>query len=251
MELSKEYEKLYTRYFFIGLVGLLFGGIITLVLFLSFRVAFDNPELVLQYFKSTQTGEIPREIHFYSIFGTLISNIFLVFIFSFLLFKPLKLDLIKFKNKWLKNVLIIVIGSILMKVAFIGVCHIYENLLGIDLSTTSLNQELIEQAIASPMAWAVFIAVVIIAPSLEEMIFRKCLFGMFQKNFNVSKTLTIVFSTILFSFVHVLDFGSLHLIFLYVPYALALSLAYSYSDDNYYVPFAMHLINNLLGFFGI
>jgi len=251
LELNKEYEKLYTMYFFIGLVGLLFGSVFILITFLSFRVFFDNPELVIEYFKTTSTNNIPQKIHLYSMFGTLIANVFLVFIFSLLLFKPLKHDLIKFKSKWLRNVVIIVVGSILMKVGFIGVCYIYENLLGIDLSTTSLNQELIEQAIASPMAWAVFIAVVIIAPVLEEMIFRKCLFGMFQDSFKVNRALTIFFSTLLFSFIHVLDFGSLHLIFLYVPYALVLSLAYSYSDDNYYVPLTMHLINNLLGFFGI
>ncbi|MDD3382923.1 MAG: CPBP family intramembrane metalloprotease [Bacilli bacterium] len=251
MELRDDYEKLYTRYFWIGLIGLLFGSVITLVLFLSFRVILDNPELVFQYLTATNPDDIPERIHFYSIFASLIVNIFLVFIFSLLLIKPLKIDFTKFKSKLLKNVLIIVVGTVLMKVAFIGVSYIYEKLLGIDLSTSSANQELIENAIASPLAWAVFIATVIVAPILEEMIFRKCLFGMLEKNLNVSRIVAIIISTLLFSFVHVMDMDSLQFIFLYIPYALVLSIAYSMSDNNYYVPFGMHFMSNLLGFFGI
>lgn len=251
LELQEETNISYSKYFFIGIIGLLFGGVIPLVGLLLFRVFFDNPNLVAQYLDSTNPDNIPQLLNLYALFATTIANILVLFGLGYVLRKVLVSDLLKFKSKLLRNIIIIVVGSILMRVLAEGVVYIYIEFLGMDPNSSSLNQELIETAIASPLAWAVFIATVLVAPLLEELIFRKCLFGMLEKNKNFSKITIIIISTLLFSFVHVSDLGSLQYIFLYVPYALVLSAAYSYSDNNYYVPLVMHLINNLFGFFGI
>ncbi len=181
------------------------------------------------------------------------------------MFKYLKKDVkiaLDDKKETLKHVL--------LGIGIMYATSIFANLLvqiltlNLDASGSSENQEVIEELMGSGTVNALLMCIttVFFAPILEEIIFRKCLFGLFKK-----KTyLTIAISAIIFAGIHVvpaclnilLDIlmqGGSTLTDLYIEavyiisylgQAIAMSYIYYRSKFNIVPSILIHLFNNVL-----
>lgn len=125
----------------------------------------------------------------------------------------------------------------------------------------SENQTQIVDMLHSSQTFAVVLycgILIIAAPVVEELIFRKAMFS-YLRRFNLSKTLKIVITGILFGGIHVatailvmiIDGASFRLIIteflLGIPYCVmgcVLGYLYADSDENFIVPTLVHMFNN-------
>ena len=107
------------------------------------------------------------------------------------------------------------------------------------------------------------ISVVILAPIVEEIVFRKCFFNLFSRKFNT--ILTILFSSLLFGAIHIITpvasaiseasadpskwssvLTQFLYLFVYSAMGFGLGLAYQYSKRNLIPVIIVHLFNNFL-----
>ena len=190
-------------------------------------------------------------------------------------FKFFKHDILKFRGNIKRNLLIIFISFIVMIIStyivsiLINFTLIIGNNLGIigdkyiDPNATSENQQLIISMMTDSFASAVFtiIPTVIMAPILEEIIFRKAIFGLSNK----FPILRVIIAAIIFASIHIVSGiinNSLYIMlgeekidsiivemiyfFSYFSGALILCFAYYISDYNIIVTIIIHFLNNLL-----
>ena len=108
-------------------------------------------------------------------------------------------------------------------------------LLGTDV--TSLNQELVEAALAA-MPVIMIITIVLFAPVVEEVIFRLVLMNLF----NWKPIYNLIFSSLIFGLIHVLVGGLIHII----PYFLmGLVFGYFYlKNNNIWHITVLHILHN-------
>lgn len=176
-----------------------------------------------------------------------------------MLWKSIKADLIKFKK----------LAKYTIKLAFIGIAALYISMYVIQLTYNVLNitgssgnQTAIEDMMFSSGTLPLVlycIILIIIAPIVEELIFRKSIFS-FLKKFNLSKNMKIVISALLFGFLHIFSTvisllveGQFSEIFtefiLSIPYIVMgfiASYTYAESDENVICPLIIHIFNNAL-----
>lgn len=159
------------------------------------------------------------------------------------LFKDIKKDLKGMKKETGRNLLIVLVGSVILFASTILIANIY-SLLGDE--GQSENQNIIELLMRSNGLWLMLFCVVILAPFVEEFIFRKLIIDTCEKTFNLKPWIAIAISAILFAFIHVSDLENIKYIFQYLALSVPLTLVYHYSKNNVCVSFLVHLINNLI-----
>lgn len=113
------------------------------------------------------------------------------------------------------------------------------------ITGSSDNQSTVEAMLLSDAAIPMAIAVVVLAPIGEELIFRKMIFGVCEDSLGLKPIVPILISTIVFAFIHVISGDSLIFIFQYIPLALMMVLAYYYSERNIVASIGVHALNNL------
>lgn len=137
--------------------------------------------------------------------------------------------------------------------------NILTELLGI--TGDSENQKTIVALLQSKYVAIVLLTTVILAPLIEEIVFRKALFDLLSKKTKMNSITIIVVSGISFAMIHfvmaILDIllseqglGALlsELIYI-VPYfisGLVLGYIYEKSERNILVPITIHMLNNIL-----
>ena len=94
---------------------------------------------------------------------------------------------------------------------------------------------------ASKLGFLMLISTVLLAPFIEEIIFRKFLFGLFEKTFRFPIYIATILSAVIFGLIH--DYTIFF--FMYFPLALVLSLSYSLYKNNIFMPMGVHLLNNV------
>lgn len=152
-------------------------------------------------------------------------------------------DFVKFKKNKKKNFLLILIGVGAMYASALVISMVYQML---NITGDSNNEQIIDLLLNSPGMILMVIAVVILAPITEEVIFRKLMIGTCEEMFRFPPWLAIGVSALVFSFIHVTDLESLKFIFQYLALALPICIVYHFSDRNIYVTISMHIINNLI-----
>lgn len=179
------------------------------------------------------------------IFATCIAEIPLVILLVYFSQKILKNDYEKFKGSKLAHILLVVGGFVAIFFANILVNFVYTKL---GISTTSANEQAISQMLANKYSPLVLVGVVFFAPLIEEFIFRKFLFGVIEEKLNWKPIVSILISSVLFAFVHLLAGGDVEWQFflMYFPMAIILSLSYHFSNKNIFVPMTIHFLNNLM-----
>lgn len=112
------------------------------------------------------------------------------------------------------------------------------------------NQGIIELMFKSNYKYLILVYVVIFAPFIEELVFRKALYDFVLKKKNY--VWAIIISGLVFGLIHMsLDFTdfSYITILLAIPYiVLGLFIGYSYHKGkrNIFIPMGVHLLQNLL-----
>ena len=126
--------------------------------------------------------------------------------------------------------------------------------IGEAIHRTSANQSSIEVLIKNGGAVWMFFAVVIFAPIVEELIYRKAIFE-YLKKFPI--VLSYVVSTLLFTFPHMvttfmdMEYTIAEKFLLCIPYLLSgvsLCVTYHLCNKNIYASWFFHFVNNLLSF---
>lgn len=179
----------------------------------------------------------------------LVSGVFVVIFYSIL-----KEDLIEFTSHWKRHLLIAIISFAVMY----GLTELTNYIFYVlELPLSSSNQDFIINALKSETFIYVAISVVFLAPFVEEVIFRKLLFGAIESNLKLPKIVVVIISTVIFSLIHlsseltlvfsdISNFKYLVAFFLYAPLAFVLSFSYSYSKNNIFTVIIVHMLNNLL-----
>ena len=116
---------------------------------------------------------------------------------------------------------------------------------------TSDNQEQIEEMMSANDAVLMFVLVCVVAPILEELVFREAIIGSFKKSLNVH-VLTFI-SAFLFVLLHALSNDAAGLIdwtaaLMYVPLTIPIVGMYRYYNDNVFASISMHFLNNFIAF---
>ena len=116
--------------------------------------------------------------------------------------------------------------------------------------STSNNQASIVKMIESGYGALLFIAVVLFAPVVEELLYRKAIFKFLEKK-NVWVPLMV--SSLIFALPHMLsaqeNFLAWFLLFAnYLSSGIILGLIYVKSNKNIYLSILCHMLNNLLAF---
>lgn len=161
------------------------------------------------------------------------------------LFMFLKADIKKFIPSWKKNLAIMVIGGIIFSLISVGFDKFDSHV----LKEISNNQRSISDTFKyGRFIPLMFIVTCFVAPVVEELVFRKCIF-----NLCVGKKawIPIILSSVVFSLIHVLStpIGAIWIV-LYIQYficALMLGCIYKYSGENIYVSMFVHILNNIVG----
>lgn len=165
----------------------------------------------------------------------------LAFIFIFLL-RELKEDFIDFIKNFKKYGIDILKWFAIVYLTSLIVVNIY-SVLGID--GQSDNENIIMLMMNSDGKWYLLFSVVILAPFIEEIIFRKLFFSSIEKSLELKPIVAIIASSIVFAGIHVADLQNIIFIFQYLTIAVPLCLAYHYSK-NIFVSIGVHFLNNFL-----
>ncbi len=154
-------------------------------------------------------------------------------------------DEIKEKNiiTVIKKAIIFFFIFYLMNIGLNLFLQVIEKITGFDQS--SENQLLLELAFEyHPVLIA--LATIIFAPIVEEMIFRKCMFGLFN-----NKTIALIVSSLSFGVIHIISsFGQysfLETVIISIPYIASgfiLGFIYMKASYNIYYPIFVHLLSN-------
>lgn len=183
-----------------------------------------------------------------------------------LLFNTIKKDVISYFNNLSFSLQWTGIGfGILYLGVIVGNIIVLALTYGLDASGNSENQEAINKIMQSGGLNLFLIAIItiVIAPIIEELIFRKALFGLFKKN----TIMTVIFSAVIFASIHVIpacitllidvlnNSGSITdlyveavYIFSYLGQGVALSYVYYKTNGNIIPCIIIHLANNLIAF---
>lgn len=229
------------------------GFLVSFVLFYLLRVVFQFG--LLFYFESKTPGfandfanlsnqengislftnEMWSVLNLSQFFGTLVLTIGLI---PFLK-RPLIKGYNQFKKNIWNNIGAIIIGFLFVMLvqSIIGLIFNYFNIEG-----TSENQDSIVKALSSSTRIFILLSVVVIAPIVEELLFRQLLHGLLQESFKLPRIITVFISAALFASLHATDIFFIQ----YFSMALILSGSYALFKENIFIPIGIHFLNNAL-----
>jgi len=165
----------------------------------------------------------------------------LTIIFLVMLRSYLKEQFIYSKNNLHEFIKITILGLSGLLVAVLLTSTIMD-LLGV--TENSNNQEVLNGLLTAATFDRIALVVfsVLLAPFVEEIVFRKAIFGLFEK---FSIPLAIAISGLSFGFIHVLSGDYVQLI-IYGSLGLALAYTYYRSNKNILTVISIHMIYNLV-----
>lgn len=148
---------------------------------------------------------------------------------------------------------------------FFYIANIIASIFSLILPTEAGNEQAIVEILTTNRTNLIFMAIstIVLAPILEELIFRKCFFNLFSRKFG--PTMTIIFSSLLFGAIHIVNpvieailvaaqdpsKASLILVefaylFVYSLMGVGLGMAYQYSKRNIVPVILLHMFNNFM-----
>lgn len=224
-------------------------------------IIFDSSQSIISF--SLENENFYSIINFYDgqdmAFGNFIFYVIMTIPLVLLMFPSLKDDTHTFfkdpeykgTNKFLDSILPVFLVRILSGFLATGLS------LALRLTSVSENQLLIEKSFTGFGAVLMFISVVVLAPIVEELVFRKGIFTLFK-----NKKAALITSVTTFTLIHVTTelinliangitfIGIAHLIILIIPYlAMAIFLGYLYkkNDENVVLTIFIHAFVNFIG----
>lgn len=215
---------------FISWKGLILGIVVFLLFYFSSYFQLI-PIILLNWDIKSLTGTK-------SVILSTFSNCILLLILFIIFKKDIINEWKKFKNNFLKNI-DIGIKYWLVGLAIMMISNIIINI--VMRLGQAANEQAVQQMI-SALPWLMFINAGLIAPCIEELIFRKS----FKKAFP-NKWLFMTISSLIFGSLHVITSMTSPIELLYIiPYgSLGYSFAYMYEKTNtIFTSTAMHMFHN-------
>jgi membrane protease YdiL (CAAX protease family) len=159
--------------------------------------------------------------------------------------KDLVYDLKELKAQKFEVILPIIIGY-----AYVWVGNIVSTVLSTYLSglfgmqiSEAANQEAIISAVSSDLGILMIISAVFIGPVIEELVFRKALFGLIKKD-----SVALFVSTLIFGLIHVVTEQSIAAALIngssYFVMGFVFGYIYIKANRNVMIPTIVHIINN-------
>lgn len=225
-----EKELLYheKNLYFKCIVGYIAISIIAISVILS---------LIISLIPDGYTEETKQNIQLHAnIIVSFICNLGLAVFLVFTLRSIFKNDALNIK----KN-LKIFIPLVVFSFAFIYLgeflCSLFYSIF--DMKLTSNNQETLEKMLQTNLLPLMLISICITGPIIEEIVFRKCIFGFFNKN-----TAPLIISALAFGLLHVIStFDFVHVL-PYIVTGLIFGGIYILSKRNIYATILAHMIAN-------
>ena len=222
-----------------GALFLLIGTIVQVIAFQVFEIRTPGfVEELMRYYEKGLYDKFTDDMWFSFILPLFLRNFLLAIIFILLLRKALFWDLKRFKTDFLSNIAGIIIGMVFILVLTVLANNIYE-LIGIE--DTSANQASIVSGFKGKYAYLMF-ASVLIAPFVEEILFRKFIYGLIEEKFKWPWWSSVIISAVIFAAIH----DTSVFFFQYFFTSLVLCLSYSLFKKNIWVPIGIHFLNNSL-----
>jgi len=234
---GRDNGNVYTISFFLNFGWMLLGPILFMVPFMVLYMAENGGDI----------NVINEERFILGSFVTqLISYVLPIGLAIVIFRKGLKKDLKNFFKKWWLS-LSYIIGGVVAIIFISGMLTLIYQELGI--TGDASNQAIIEQALNSPLRYVVFLMVVFGAPIYEELIFRKFLVGFCEEKLKLNRWIAFLISAVLFALIHVIsDPASYIFFFQYFGLSVIITLSYTLSNNNIFVPMGIHFIQNLMSF---
>lgn len=234
-------------------------------------------QLLMMYIYTATTGQpvqidgayTPEAANFINIWVQILTYATITAATVILLWKPILSD-VKYSSSRVGKVFALIGIGIAGVYAANILCNILFTIIELFLGKgfltgDSQNQQAIEEMIysAKPLAFTLYAVVLVIgAPAVEELIFRKSLCTLLGK---FKRIWRIVFSAVLFGSIHVVVAMAGYAIsglwelllkefilgFQYIAMGAVLASAYEFSNKNVVVSFTIHAINNLLSVIAI
>lgn len=236
-------------YIFITYIGSSLVIILIANLYSTFNSAIDF-YVLMETFTSSNFDKIEEGyLNAYAIvssLGNMVGYLILAIILGFCLRFYLKEDFLKCK----KRPLYLLIYTVIAFGVFFGITYLVDFLVSQNAGSSD-NQLSIEIMIKNGGAVYMFIAVVLLAPMVEELIYRKTIFSMLEKR---HIAISYAVSTVCFTLPHMFttsfaDPGRWFLIMMtYAVSAVLLAVIYHKSNKNVYVSWFVHMLNNLIAF---
>jgi membrane protease YdiL (CAAX protease family) len=148
-------------------------------------------------------------------------------------------DFKEFKNNFWYNILTIFLWFVVIYAMSYGVTVLFDLL---KIEGMAENETFVRKMLNSRYGFLMVLSTTLLAPFVEEMIFRKFLIGFFEKTLKIPLIVSAILSAIIFGIAH--DFSVFLLA--YLPLALAISLSYAFSNRNVWIPIGVHFLNNLI-----
>ena len=234
-------------------------GVILALAFVCLIVSKNNNISFAETFKiglGTNSTPLYYEITGYS---NLISYLTMFIVLIYVGRSYLKLDIKKFyenkdKNNIIINIILIVISALLF-----ALISYLANLAGtvilkkLNYFGTSSNENTIKNLIVYSNKILMGIEIVILAPVVEELVYRKSIFELSK---NMNKIIRIILCAILFTLPHMISTQNVTVAVWFVLFSiyfisgLLLALIYQLFNENIYASLLAHSVNNLVAYIG-
>lgn len=179
----------------------------------------------------------------------LLSKLISLIIVLFLLRKGIITELRLYRKNALRILIVSLAGLFIYNLLNMGLAYYQEFISMITDTDQSLNQsgiiEFFEASKTIPNYIILCLIIIVIAPLLEEIVFRKLFFKMFE---NKHYLLPVFVSAIVFAISHIQTISINE--FLYIPFylfpGLLFSLVYHYSNKSIVPSLVIHIVNNTI-----
>jgi len=238
---SIDNQEFYAFAFILSLITMFFLPMIILVISAGFY-STGSPGYFSIFMTDIKLQEIPEMSSITQniyVIAEFLSMLILTVLFIIVLKKQLFSKLKEFFSNAGYNIIFIIIWFVLLLGVTYGVAKIFD-LLGIEEDPA--NQLAVEALLATKLGFLMLVSTVFFAPILEELIFRKFMFGLIEKTLKLPLFVAVIISAIVFALIH--DYKIFF--FMYFPLALVLSLSYAFHKKNVIIPIAVHFLNNAL-----
>jgi len=214
--------------------------------------AQDFPSMNLSILVRTLEGPVTE----FSSFGMSLVNIIIYLALFpgivYILKKDVKLDLDELKEK--KNA---IFPAVAIGYALVIIGNVISNFISKELSNAfgilpseSVNQQIIVQALRSDGVLLIFLSAVILGPVVEELIFRKALFGLIKHN-----GVALAVSSFIFGAIHLVGEASIQEALVngvaYFMMGIVFGYIYLRNNRNIWIPTLVHILSNLISVLAI
>lgn len=237
-----------TSYLILFLLSIAFMEFLIAAFILPIKLSFPlvRPDIEAEINSGILASSYAKNhiLYLSSIVGQVIGYVFFICIIGVICFNVFKVDFLNFKLRLGKNIGLVFAFGVMIYVVDIVVSNIYA-ILGD--TGTSMNQLMIYGALSSPVKGVTILLTVLLAPIVEEIIYRKFMFGAIHNKLKLPIWGAGLLSAAIFALIHVSS--SLDQLVYFPQYfamALVLVAAYITSGQNIYFSIGVHIFNNAI-----